>query len=170
MAIKSGINDGDTVFISQVDTLDALCAASKRPRGRYSCEADNKLTSLVGMIGVLVHHRNEDQARKKCKSGFCRAIVRFSLPKNFFKEQTNLSGESISPCWWDRAYKTEEDEGVQNFDILFNTGVKLEGISYMPSSLRYYYLKSTDSVCREFVAPSNLNGEKAKLLNKLDTE
>ena len=160
MSIKNGINKGDMVFISAVDTKDPLYEYSKRPKSKYCNDSEHKLTSLIGMTGELISYRESAE----CKSGFCKAILRFSLPTDFFE---NKEDENIS--WWNRAYRVEKDKKMKplkEFDILFSKGVKLEGISDMPSSLRYVYLQSDESIVRDFVRPAE--DSEQTLLNVLN--
>ena len=159
MSIKNGINKGDMVFISAVDSKDPLYEYSKRPRGTYNSEANNKLTSLIGMTAQLINYQDTS------KSGYCRAILRVSLPEDFF----SVNGEDKALSWWSRAYKVQDGEEMKplkEFDILFSKGVKLEGISYMPSSLRYAYLQSDEAIVRDFVRPAE--DSEQTLLNTLD--
>ena len=157
MSIKNGIATGDMVFISAVDTKDPLYEYSKRPRGTYNSEANNKLTSLIGMTAQLINYLDVS------KSGYCRAILRVSLPEDFF----SVNGEDKTLSWWSRAYKVQDGEEMKplkEFDILFDKGVKLEGISYMPSSLRYAYLKGENSIARAYVRPAD---DKSKYLESV---
>ena len=146
MSIKVGIKKGDLVFISAIDTKDPLYEYAKRTTSRYASQAEHKLTSLVGMVGELMDFSD----RSDSKSGYAKAIVRFSLPEDFW-----LPREEGSVSWWNRAYKYEEKSKakITQFDILFSKGVKLEALSYMPSGLRYAYLQSEDCIVKEFISP-----------------
>ena len=99
MSIKVGIKKGDLVFISAIDTKDPLYEYAKRTTSKYASQAEHKLTSLVGMVGELIDFTD----RGDSKSGYTKAIVRFSMPEDFWMQRKD---ESVS--WWNRAYKYKE--------------------------------------------------------------
>jgi hypothetical protein len=158
MSIKVGIKKGDLVFISAIDTKDPLYEYSKRTTSKYASQSEHKLTSLVGMVGELMAFSDNGSS----KSGYTKAIVRFSMPEDFWMQR----GKDDRVSWWDRAYKfdVENKAKLTQFDLMFSKGVKLEPLSYMPSGLRYAYLQSDESIIREFIYPiTSLDDAKEKL-------
>ena len=148
MSIKKGINKGDLVYISSISPKDVLHSyGGTRARG-YCSESDYKLCSLVGMVGRLMGHREPEG--KNNKSGMTKAVVRFTLPDNFFVFDEDMR-------YYNRMYnpKADENKGVKmaKFDVLFSTGVKLEQVSLMPSDLRYGY--AVNEIAREHVRGAN---------------
>ena len=149
MSIKNGINKGDLVYISAISPLDVLHDyGGKRARGMYNTESEYKLSSLVGMVGRLMGYREPEG--KNNKSGMTKAVVRFTLPDNFFVFDEDMR-------YYNRMYNPKEDEnkGVKTtkFDVLFSTGVRLEQVSLMPSDLRYGY--AVNELAREHVRGAN---------------
>ena len=144
MSIKKGISKGDLVYISSISPKDVLHSyGGTRVRG-YCSESDYKLSSLVGMVGRLMGYREPEG--KNNKTGMTKAVVRFTLPDNFFVFDEDMR-------YYNRMYnpKADENKGVKmaKFDVLFSTGVKLEQVSLMPSDLRYGY--AVNELAREHV-------------------
>tara|TARA_R110002020_G_scaffold206692_1_gene412002 strand:- start:763 stop:1284 length:522 start_codon:yes stop_codon:yes gene_type:complete len=144
MSIKKGISKGDLVYISSISPKDVLHSyGGTRVRG-YCSESDYKLTSLVGMVGRLMGYREPEG--KNNKTGMTKAVVRFTLPDNFFVFDEDMR-------YYNRMYnpKADENKGVKmaKFDVLFSTGVRLEQVSLMPSDLRYGY--AVNELAREHV-------------------
>lgn len=134
MSIKRGINKGDLVYISAISKDDILYPyGGKRALGSYVSEQAYKCSTLTGMVGKLVDWREPEG--KNNKSGYTKAIIRLTLPENFFE----FPEEKIT--YWDRFYDVNNKENTniktKSFEILFSTGVKLELISMLPSDLRY---------------------------------
>ena len=149
MSIKKGINNGDLVYISAISPKDELHNwGGTRARGSYCSESEYKLSSLVGMVGRLMGYREPEG--KHNKTGMTKAVVRFTLPDNFFVFDEDMR-------YYNRMYnpKADENNGVTTtkFDVLFSTGVRLEQISLMPSDLRYGY--AVNELAREHVRGAN---------------
>mgnify|MGYP005822927883 FL=1 len=144
MSIKKGISKGDLVYISSISPKDVLHSyGGTRVRG-YCSESNYKLSRLVGMVGRLRGYREPEG--KNNKTGMTKAVVRFTLPDNFFVFDEDMR-------YYNRMYnpKADENKGVKmaKFDVLFSTGVKLEQVSLMPSDLRYGY--AVNELAREHV-------------------
>ena len=151
MSIKKGIKNGDLVYISAVSTSDLLHKyGGKRASGAYNSEAEYKHSSLVGMIGKLVAHREPEG--KHNKSGVTRAIIRLTLPENFFH-----STEENKPTYWNRHFNVEKIAKKKQFDVLFSTGVKLDIVSLMPCDLRYGYANT--EIVKDYVREADLSKE-----------
>jgi len=153
MSIKKGINKGDLVYISSISPKDVLHSyGGTRARGCYVSEAEVKLSSLVGMVGRLMGYREPEGENNK--SGMTKAVVRFTLPNNFFVYDEDMR-------YYNRMYnpKADENKGVKvaKFDVLFSTGVKLEPVSLMPSDLRYGY--AVNDLAREHVKGAKNDNE-----------
>ena len=149
MSIKKGINNGDLVYISAISPKDELHNwGGTRARGSYCSESEYKLSSLVGMVGRLMGYREPEG--KHNKTGMTKAVVRFTLPDNFFVFDEDMR-------YYNRMYnpKADENKGVKTtkFDVLFSTGVRLEQVSLMPSDLRYGY--AVNELAREHVRGAN---------------